>query len=389
MRITTTVLVLALGTSTLSACATGEQFRHSRAPAGSARDAYAGAISASADIAEVRAWEAASRRALRSGLSIPASFHERLRFPAGAPHAIAYRFTLREGQRLHIRHAPLDGGGALFTEIFQDLGGDIFRPAGAAGRGVRELTFTARATGEFVLRLQPELGGSGLYEVRVEADVPVLFPVLNGAMRDIGGVFGDPRDGGARRHEGVDIFAPRGTPVVAVASGTVTRVSSDNIGGLVVWLADASSDLSYYYAHLDEQHVREGQWVAAGDVLGTVGNTGNARGTPPHLHFGVYRPGRSAIDPASLLLSGAPAPAVYAEVDPELLGRWARTTADGVHLRSSPNLTGAVLAELRAATPVLLLGGVSDWHRVLLEDGTTGFVAAESMVVDAANGGLR
>jgi peptidoglycan LD-endopeptidase LytH len=383
------LLVLAVGTSTLSACATGEQLRHNRAPAGSARDTYAGGVTSSADVAAVRAWEEASRRALRSGLSIPPSFHERVRFPGGAPHAIAYRFTLREGQSLRIRHEPLDGGGALFTEVFQDLGGDMFRPAGAAGRGVRELAFTARTTGEFVLRLQPEIGGHGLYEVHVEGDGPMLFPVLNGAMRDIGGVFGDPRDGGARRHEGVDIFKPRGTPVVAVVSGEVTRVSSDNIGGRVVWLSDASSGLSYYYAHLDEQHVRQGQRVAAGEVLGTVGNTGNARGTPPHLHFGVYRPGRVAIDPAALLLAGAQATAIYAEVDPEVLGRWARTTTDRVRLRSSPNLAGAVLAELRAETPVFVLGGVSDWHRVLLQDGTTGFVAAQFTTVESANGGQR
>jgi peptidoglycan LD-endopeptidase LytH len=387
MKATRKILVLATTSYVLSACATGEHHRYSaRPPAESARDAYAGSIASGADAAAVRAWEEASRRALRSGLSIPASFHEKVRFPTGAPYAVAYRFTLRQGQRLHVRHQPLDGGGALFTDVFQDLGGDIFRPVDAASRGARTLTFTARSSGEFVLRLQPELGGTGLYEISVEGDMPMIFPVADAGLHNIGSVFGDPRDGGSRRHEGVDIFAPRGTPVVAVTAGQVTRVSTDNVGGRVVWLADPASGFSYYYAHLDEHRVRQGQWVQPGDVLGTVGNTGNARNTSPHLHFGVYRPGRVAIDPQPLLNASGTGVTLYAEVDPELLGRWARTTGNNVRLRTSPTLGGAILAELTAETPVLVLGSVADWHRVLLEDGTTGFVASQFTAVEA-NGG--
>jgi peptidoglycan LD-endopeptidase LytH len=378
-------LVLAAATFALSACATGEQLRHNRPAAGPARDATA-AAHAGGDATAVRAWEEAGSRALRTGLFIPPSFNERVRFPAGQPHAITYRFTLREGQRLLIRHTALDGGGALATDMFQHLGGEIFRPVDAAPRGGRELAFTARATGEFVLRLQPQVGASGLYEISVEGDSPLSFPVLDGGLQSIGGVFGDPRDGGRRRHEGVDIFAPRGTPVIAVTAGQVTRVSEDNIGGKVVWLSDANSGLSYYYAHLDEHRVRQGEWVKPGDVLGTVGTTGNAQGTPPHLHFGIYRPGRVAIDPAPLLAAGSSTTTIVAEVDPEVLGQWGRTTTGRVRLRSSPSLAGAILAELSAETPLLVLGGVADWHRVLLADGTTGFVSAQFTTVESGSG---
>jgi murein DD-endopeptidase MepM/ murein hydrolase activator NlpD len=382
-------LVLALAAYTLSACAMGEQLRHGRPPAESARDAYAHAIHGAADPAAVRAWEDASRHALRSGLAIPPSFRERVLFPAGTPHAVAYRFTLRAGQRLNIRYAPLDGGGPLFADMFQDLGGDIFRPVDAAPRGGRDLAFTATATGEFVLRLQPELGRGGLYEISAESDMHLLFPVRGGTLQDVGGVFGDPRDGGARRHEGVDIFAPRGTPVVAVTDGQVTRVGTDRLGGRVVWLYDEHSGLSYYYAHLDEQHVRQGARVRAGDVLGTVGNSGNARRAPPHLHFGVYRAGRVAIDPAPLLVAGASDVAVEAAGDLRRLGQWARTTVERVRLRSSPSLAGAIMAELDADTPVLVIGHVADWHRVLLQDGTTGFVSAQFTTVDENGGSGR
>src|SRR5690606_11079602 len=125
----------------------------------------------------------------------------------------------------------------------------------------------------------------GTIDVVVNGGVSLEFPVAGGGKRDIGSVFGDPRDGGARSHEVVDIFAPRGTPVLAAADGFIRQARNTPTGGLVIWQSDASSDLTYYYAHLDELHAREGTYVRAGETIGTVGNTGNARGVRPHLHF--------------------------------------------------------------------------------------------------------
>jgi hypothetical protein len=209
--------------------------------------------------------------------------------------------------------------------------------------------------------------------VTVNGEQPLRFPVIGATAASIRSWFGDARDGGARAHEGVDIFAPRGTPAVAVADGIVTSTRPTPVGGNVVWIDD-DDGTSYYYAHLDEQHVREGQRVFAGDTIGTVGNTGNARGVSPHLHFSIHLPGRIAVDPAPLLESVTPLG--EPSIDPALLGRWTRCTGDDVRLRAAPTLAGAIVAELREGTPLLVLGGVSDWHRVVLGDGTTGFIAA-------------
>ena len=102
--------------------------------------------------------------------------------------------------------------------------------------------------------------------------------------------FGVDRDAGRRQHEGIDIFAPRGTPVVAVVSG-IAQPSSNGLGGTVVWLHEPDARRTFYYAHLDRQAFTEPRRVVAGDVIGFVGNTGNARTTAPHLHFGVYDDG--------------------------------------------------------------------------------------------------
>jgi murein DD-endopeptidase MepM/ murein hydrolase activator NlpD len=115
----------------------------------------------------------------------------------------------------------------------------------------------------------------------------LAFPVA-GSRSNVGSFWGDVRDGGKRKHEGIDIFAKKGTPVVAVCSGVITSVATTPRGGKVVWLQSFTHPWSAYYAHLDQQKVRRGQIVKKGQVLGTVGNTGNARTTPSHLHFGIY-----------------------------------------------------------------------------------------------------
>ena len=115
------------------------------------------------------------------------------------------------------------------------------------------------------------------------------MPVTGLELSDTCSSWHAPRSGG-RLHQGADLFAERGTPVVSATRGVVWRVGNDPLGGRVVWVLGEGRSL-YYYAHLDDwaPGLRSGQRVHAGDALGDVGNTGNARTTPPHLHFGVYR----------------------------------------------------------------------------------------------------
>lgn len=89
-------------------------------------------------------------------------------------------------------------------------------------------------------------------------------------------------------HQGVDIFAPRGQPVVSPVTGVVENVGRTGAGGNCVTIR--RGDERFYLAHLDSmQNLRPGQSISAGDAIGTVGNSGNARGTAPHLHFSIYR----------------------------------------------------------------------------------------------------
>jgi murein DD-endopeptidase MepM/ murein hydrolase activator NlpD len=113
----------------------------------------------------------------------------------------------------------------------------------------------------------------------------MAFPVAGQSkIRDL---WGASRGGGIRRHKGIDIHARKGTPVVAICDGVIVERDNTLIGGKTLWLRSATHGWKAYYAHLDKQLVKEGQRVRKGQVIGTIGNTGNARSTPPHLHFGI------------------------------------------------------------------------------------------------------
>lgn len=130
-----------------------------------------------------------------------------------------------------------------------------------------------------------------VYELAVEQPAAALpHPIATRPLPRIVNSWGNPRTGG-RRHEGIDIFAPKDTPVRSTTRGLVTRVGTNRLGGRTVWILGPGLE-RHYYAHLNRYaDIREGDLVAAGDIIGFTGDTGNARGGPAHLHYGIYARG--------------------------------------------------------------------------------------------------
>jgi murein DD-endopeptidase MepM/ murein hydrolase activator NlpD len=152
------------------------------------------------------------------------------------------------------------------------------------------LALTAAAIAASVPVLRPVARRAWfVYTLATEsAPTYLLSPVDAARPSRLANSWGAARPGG-RRHEGIDIFAPKETPVVSTTRGIVTRVGMNRLGGQIVGVLGPGLEW-HYYAHLDRFGTfREGDIVHAGDVLGYVGNTGNARGTPAHLHYGIYR----------------------------------------------------------------------------------------------------
>ncbi len=244
------------------------------------------------------AWIAAGDGALDAQQTIAIPSRRVERFRLGAPTAVAYRVDLRRGQvyRLELES---DNGPTIhfFVDLFRLGDGQAPQRISSAGPPTRQVAFEPDEDGTFIVRIQPQLVADGTVRVAHARRAALLFPIPGAGRRNIQSFFGAARSGGQREHQGIDIFSPRGTPVVAAVDGWISSTSPNELGGNVVWLWDPARRQTLYYAHLDRHAVGAGQRVRKGDVIGYVGNTGNARTTAPHLHFGIYRRGRGAIDP--------------------------------------------------------------------------------------------
>ncbi|HEX6715557.1 MAG TPA: M23 family metallopeptidase [Pyrinomonadaceae bacterium] len=131
-------------------------------------------------------------------------------------------------------------------------------------------------------------------------DTKLAMPLEDVSKRQIADTWQAPR-GDGRRHEGQDIFATRGTPILSATGGYILKIGDNPLGGQTVSVIGKGGRI-YYYAHLDSyaRNIHERDRVTTRTVLGYVGTTGNAQGTPPHLHFGVYT-STGAINPLPLL----------------------------------------------------------------------------------------
>ncbi len=317
-----------------------------------------------------RQWIEAGRLAMQDTLRYALPFSEIGSFEAETPEARSYLFEVSEGQVLNVNGRYISGG-RLFSDIFikEEERWDRIH----AGDSTLSFRYEFDRSGTCLLRLQPELLSNVYYSLTVSVGPALLNPVSGAENRDIGSIYGDPRDGGARSHEGVDIFAPRGTPVIAPSEGRITRTGNTERGGKVIWMRDNQRRQAYYFAHLDSQIVRSGEYVETGDTIGLVGNTGNARTTPPHLHFGIYQ--RGSKDPYQFIhIPGV----ISSEVpDSAFVRTRYRVSVPSLNVRQGPSTNFQVITKLERHEVLVPLAQSGDWSRILLPDMTEGFVSSK------------
>ncbi|WP_330969790.1 M23 family metallopeptidase, partial [Lysobacter sp. A3-1-A15] len=125
--------------------------------------------------------------------------------------------------------------------------------------------------------------------MRTVGPAGLVIPVQGIAPESLQDTFNDAR-GQSRVHDAIDIMAPRGTPVLAVADGTVEKLFTSAAGGITLYQFEPDSRYVYYYAHLDRYAagLEEGDTLRRGQVIGYVGSTGNASPDAPHLHFAIF-----------------------------------------------------------------------------------------------------
>lgn len=377
----------------LLACAPGEVLDSLLPEAATAHERYAASLRAAGldSTALGRDWLAASDSALRNPFHATLPAREVGIYTRDEARAVAWEVTLEEGQRLEVSLRAEGLPARVFLDVFERTG-DSTRPfvhrvtadtTTAMAEGVAALLVLrheARRDGSYVVRMQPELLRSGRYELVIRTAPILAFPVEGRGNRAVMSFFGAERDGGRRSHHGIDIFAPRGTPVLAAATGVVRSTRPNTLGGNVVWLRDEVRGQSHYYAHLDSVVARRSQWVEPGDTLGFVGNTGNARTTAPHLHFGIYEHGRGPIDPLPWvrLVTAAPPPL---RVDTASLGRQVVARGAALRLRQAPSSDSEAVHLVPPEAGMVVVAGSAGWYRVQLEDGTAGYLTPAAITV--------
>lgn len=334
-----------------------------------------------AETALGRDWISASRKAMENPIGVSLPFEEIFFMDPAVPDAVSYGFDVKKGQKIEVEASVRSvKQGRLFIDLFRSSGNSRKEWVLVAGADEKEnrLAFEARSESRYYLRIQPELLRGGQCRLAIRVVPSLKFPVKGYDEEAILSGFGEPRDGGRRRHHGVDIFAPRHTPVLAPVRAYVRRAGESERGGNHVWLHDSKRNLYLYFAHLETRDAVANTVVEQGQVIGTVGNTGNARTTPPHLHFGLYFRGEGPVDPHYFIASTNPVPDPVT-ADPENLGIWMRVkqikTLFSATIERSPDSEIC----LERHMPIRIVGAWKEMYRVLLPNRESGYVRADGL----------
>ncbi len=312
-----------------------------------------------------------SQKALSQALVVSIPYSEMFYVDHAEPDAFGYRFELKKGQKVKIKSEITSKDSLkVFMDVFRirdTLNTSWYRIA-STSKDSLYIEFVARMNAEYILRIQPELLCDIQCFLKIEKESSLGFPVIGTNKSAIQSFFGDPRDGGRREHHGVDIFASRHTDIIASANGYVGRTGNRGIGGRHVWIYYPELAAHCYYAHLETVVVKSGMKIKAGTKLGTVGNSGNARFTPPHLHFGVYQSGFGPIDPYYYIATEY----IKANDDPidmDWIGQNMRTKSKPTIIKSNDQ---DFIVEKNTNLKVYAIN--TNKYRVRLPDGITGFI---------------
>lgn len=284
--------------------------------------------------------------------------------------ALGYSLELKKGDKLIVEAKTENLAPKIFVDIIDKNSGSDKTESHI----IKNQMFTkiAENSGIYKIVIQPEIDYRGTFQLKIYTQPSLGFPVAGKGNSSVQSFWGASRDGGGRSHEGIDIFASRGTPVVAIADGFVTRTGNQGLGGKQVWLRDGLLGNSYYYAHLDSILTESGKKVKTGDTLGLVGNTGNAKGGATHLHFGIYT-SRGAVDPYPFVRKRS----VPSDPKNSTIKNYSeRYIKAGSNLRTGPGTQYDIVSNIGSKTSVKVLSFSGSWYHVKVQNGAEGFITA-------------
>lgn len=325
-----------------------------------------------------RIWEEQVQLALNDSVQIELPYLQAGQFWPRNFQIYSYNIDLSIGEKIELEVESDSVNHLVFIEIYKRQEDSLrcFKKVKTAEYEDKSLSAEVDETGTYKVIIQPGLEANTPFAIKMKKSAIYEFPVAGGNNRNVQSLWGAVRDGGRRSHEGVDIFAPRGTPVIAVTDGRITSSGERGLGGKQVWLRDSKRGLSLYYAHLDSITPLGNASVKTGDTLGFVGNTGNARTTPPHLHFGIYKGYRGAVNPF---------PHIYQHKEPvfgapEFPETHHLVTTATANLRDQPSTKNStIIGNLQAQDTIRVLGKSDEWFHIRTHSNQAAFIH-ESLV---------
>lgn len=315
-------------------------------------------------------WKNAFESAKKDSLQITLPYSESGVFSKENLNVYSYNIQLKEGERIVVEVEKHPDSASVFVDLFQAKSDSLknFKHLKSSEDKKSTISQEIETSGFYKVIVQPQMKLQISFVLKIYTEPLYAFPVSGADNKSIQSFWADPRDTGSRSHEGIDIFAERGTPVVAITDGIIDSSGERGLGGKQVWLRDNLLGKRIYYAHLDKIAVSEGEKVKIGDTIGFVGNTGNAKDLPPHLHFGIYK-AKGAVNPLSFIKK--------TEIQPsEKLSAVVKavTLKNRADVRKGPASVYKEFGSLKKNDTIIVLGKNQKWFHVQTPDSLKGYV---------------
>lgn len=283
----------------------------------------------------------------------------------------SYDVQLREGEKLIVSVEKQPDSALVFIELFKkpEDSTKTLQLLKASEPNTSYLTHTIEAYGVYKIIVQPEIKRTFPFQLKMYTQPTYAFPVSGAGNKNVQSLWAASRDGGQRSHEGIDIFAPKGTPLLAITDGRIVSTGERGLGGKQVWLRDGLFGKTMYYAHLDSIAVKEGQRVQAGDTIGFVGNTGNAKTTAPHLHFGIYKGSSGPVNPYPYVKQTEIPEIAVQNTTFKALNKRTRTS-----IYQGPSSALKEVGSIAKGDTILVLGKHRSWFHSIAKDSVKGFI---------------
>ncbi|WP_165593566.1 M23 family metallopeptidase [Aequorivita soesokkakensis] len=315
-------------------------------------------------------WKNAFENSKRDSIQITLPYSESGVFSEENFNVYSYNIQLKEGERIVVEVEKQPDSALVFIDLFQAKTDSlkIFNHLKSSEDKKSIISQEIETSGFYKVIVQPQMKLQFPFVLKIYTEPLYVFPVSGGNSKNIQSFWADPRDTGSRSHEGVDIFADRGTPVIAISDGIIDSAGERGLGGKQVWLRDGLFGKRIYYAHLDKIAVSEGEKVKIGDTLGFVGNTGNAKDLPPHLHFGIYK-AKGAVNPLPFIKKTE----IQTSEMPSSITK-AITLKNNADVRKGPAAVFKQFGSLKKNDTLIVLGKNQKWFHIQTSDSLKGYV---------------